>query len=39
MKRKMILLVTMVALVGAVLYFFRAPIGTRLKSWSNGAPA
>ncbi len=39
MKRKMILLVTMVALVGAVLYFFRAPIGTWLKSWSNGAPA
>ncbi len=39
MKRKIIVLVITVALVGAILYFFRAPIGTWLKSCSDGAPA
>ncbi len=39
MKRKIIVLVTTVALAGAVIYLFRAPIGTKLKSWSDGAPA
>jgi len=38
MKRKMILLVTMVALAGVVTLLFRAPIGAWLKSSADGAP-
>lgn len=39
MKRKVILLVAGVAIVGLVVYFSWAPIRSRVHSWTIGAPA